>query len=173
MKTLILGGVRSGKSRLAEQLARTSGLPVTYIATACALDEEMRARIAAHRARRPSEWQVIEEPLRLAEVLTEVAGEGRCILVECLTLWLTQLLMSPDRGGLEREREAFLSAFPRLSGDVILVGNESNMGIAPLGALTRRYCDEAGLLHQRLALLCDRVVLTVAGLPLMVKGEPL
>lgn len=173
MKTLILGGVRSGKSRLAEQLARTSGLPVIYIATACALDEEMRARIAAHRARRPSEWRVIEEPLRLANVLADVADNGRCILVECLTLWLTQLLLSSDRRSLEREREALLSVFPRLSGHVILVGNESNMGIAPLGELTRRYCDEAGLLHQRLALLCDRVALTVAGLPLMVKGEPL
>lgn len=170
-KTLILGGVRSGKSRLAERLATNGGLPVTYIATATAEDDEMRARIAAHRAHRPAHWQLVEEPLRLASVLADHADPGHCVLVDCLTLWLTNLLMAEDAAALERERTALLEVLPRLPGQIILVSNETNMGITPLGNLSRRYCDEAGLLHQALALGCDRVILTVAGLPHILKGE--
>lgn len=173
MKTLILGGVRSGKSRLAERLAVEGGLPVTCVATAHALDDEMRARIAAHRARRPDDWRLIEEPLRLADALRENAGPGRCVLVDCLTLWLTNLLLAEDADALAREREALLATLPGLAGEVILVGNETNMGVIPLAELSRRYCDEAGRLHQDLAQCCDRVVLTVAGLPHTLKGERL
>ncbi len=172
-KTLILGGVRSGKSRLAERLAQDSGLPVTCIVTATADDEEMRARIAAHRTRRPAAWTVVEEPCRLAAALRAHAAPGRCLLVDCLTLWLTNLLLAADGEALERERAALLDGLPALPGRVILVGNETNMGVTPVGALSRRYCDEAGQLHQALARICDRVVLTVAGLPLVLKGEPI
>lgn len=172
-RTLILGGVRSGKSRLAERLASDGGLPVTCIATATAQDDEMRARIAAHRSRRPGHWQLVEEPIRLAAALTAHARAGRCMFVDCLTLWLTNLLTSEDANALERERDALLGALPTLPGEIVLVGNETNMGVTPLGALSRRYCDEAGLLHQALARHCDRVVLTVAGLPLILKGDPL
>ncbi len=172
MKTLILGGVRSGKSRLAENMAIGSGLPVTYIATATAWDDEMRARIAAHRARRPAAWSVVEEPYALAATLHSHAAPDRCLLVDCLTLWLTNLLMVEDSSSLERECAALLDTLPSLPGQLILVSNETNMGITPLDELTRRYCDEAGRLHQDLAQICERVILTVAGLPHILKGEP-
>lgn len=173
MKTLILGGVRSGKSRLAERLAVESGKRVVYVATARAEDEEMARRIEAHRRRRPSDWMVVEEPLALGRVLGELAAPGRCLLVDCLTLWLTNLLTYADSSLLETERAAFLDAIPKLPGDILLVGNETNMGVIPLGEISRRYCDEAGLLHQALAARCDRVVLTIAGLPHLLKGPSL
>lgn len=173
MKTLILGGVRSGKSRLAERLAQESGLSVTYIATAIAGDEEMRERIAAHQAQRPADWLVIEEPLALGAVLSEKTGEGGCIIVDCLTLWLTNLLTHSDPAILEREIASLNSALLSASQQIVLVSNETGMGIIPMGEITRRYCDEAGRLHQQLAQICERVVLTIAGLPLIVKGEPM
>lgn len=173
MKTLILGGVRSGKSRLAEQLAHESGKQVVYIATATAGDEEMRRRIDAHRARRPKDWMSVEEPLKLGGALKDLATPGRCLLVECLTLWLTNLLTQGNMSRLERERTNLLEGLHGLSTDLILVGNETNMGITPLGEISRLYCDEAGTLHQALAARCDRVILTVAGLPQVLKGPPL
>jgi len=173
MKTLILGGVRSGKSRLAEALAQQSRLPVTYIATAMAGDDEMRRRIAAHRARRPHDWNVVEEPLDLAHALRRHAAIEACVIVDCLTLWLTNLLVAPDGAQFAREREALIAELPDLRGEIILVSNETGMGIIPMGDLTRRFCDEAGLLHQELAQECDRVMLAVAGLPALLKGPPL
>ena len=170
MKTLILGGVRSGKSRLAERLARESGLEVVYIATAVAGDEEMRRRIDAHRRRRPAHWTTVEEPLRLAGALSAYARHDRCLLVECLTLWLSNLLCDAGAETLPRERDALLAALPGLAGQVIFVSNEVGLGVIPAAFLSRRYCDEAGALHQRLAALCDRVILTVAGLPWALKG---
>lgn len=171
MKTLILGGVRSGKSRLAEQLARDSDLPVTYIATATAQDAEMRARITTHRAHRPSDWNVIEEPHRLAARLSEASATGCCVIVDCLTLWLTNVLTAADAGLFERERTALLALLPTLMSPILLVSNETNMGVTPLGNLSRRYCDEAGRLHQELAQRCERVILTIAGLPHLLKGD--
>lgn len=171
-KTLILGGVRSGKSRLAERLAAESGLPVTYIATATALDEAMQARIAAHRVRRPRHWRLLEEPIQLAAALNAHASAGHCVLVDCLTLWLTNLLMADDKHLLDHESESLCAALANSAGQVILVSNETNMGVMPLGELSRRYCDTAGRLHQDLAQRCDRVVLTIAGLPQILKGEP-
>ena len=171
MKELILGGVRSGKSRLAEQHARAAGGEVCYIATATAEDAEMRQRIACHRQRRPSAWRLIEEPLRLAAVLRQQAAADRCLLVDCLSLWLTNLLLAGDADLLAREREALLETLPDLPGRIILVSNETGLGIVPVAELARRFCDEAGLLHQALAGICDRVILTVAGLPHVLKGE--
>ncbi|MDD2115977.1 bifunctional adenosylcobinamide kinase/adenosylcobinamide-phosphate guanylyltransferase [Pseudomonas asiatica] len=173
MLNLILGGARSGKSRLAEQLASASGLPVTYIATSQPLDGEMNERVLLHRQRRPDDWGLIEEPLALAAVLRAEAAEGRCLLVDCLTLWLTNLLMLEDDQRLAEERDALLVCLEQLPGTVILVSNETGLGVVPMGELTRRYVDLAGWLHQAVAERCQRVVLTVAGLPLMLKGPAL
>lgn len=172
-KTLILGGVRSGKSRLAERLAKTSKRPVTYIATATAEDAEMRARIAAHRDRRPDTWTIVEEPLHLATILESHCAAANCVVVDCLTLWLTNLLTASDSTLFKRERDALFETLPSLKGQLIFVSNETNSGVTPLGALSRRYCDEAGQLHQALAQECDQVILTVAGLPQVLKGTPL
>ena len=173
MRNLILGGARSGKSRLAEQLANASGLPVTYIATSQPLDGEMSERVSLHRQRRPADWGLIEEPLALAAVLRTEAAEGRCLLVDCLTLWLTNLLMLEDDQRLAEERDALLACLEQLPGTLILVSNETGLGVVPMGELTRRYVDLAGWLHQAVAERCQRVVLTVAGLPLMLKGAAL
>lgn len=173
MLELILGGARSGKSRLAERLATQSGLAVTYIATSQALDGEMSARIQHHRQRRPADWGLMEEPLELARALRDNAAPGRCLLVDCLTLWLTNLLMLDDDTRLAMQRDAFLEALAELPGRIILVSNETGLGVVPLGELTRRYVDEAGWLHQAVAERAERVVFTVAGLPMLLKGEPL
>ena len=169
MKELILGGARSGKSALAERLAAESGLAVTYIATATAGDAEMAERIAHHRSRRPAAWELVEAPLCLAAALRAAAASDRCLLVDCLTLWLNNVIA--DEALFQQERSALLETLPGLPGRVILVSNEVGMGIVPLGELTRRYCDEAGRLHQELAQRCDRVSLVAAGLPLILKGN--
>lgn len=170
MKELILGGVRSGKSRLAEQRAHESGLEVVYIATAISAgDAELEERIRRHRAHRPESWAVVEEPLALGRALRTHASGQRCVVVECLTLWLTNLLCTaPDR--FERERRSLLETLPALAGDIILVSNETGLGVVPLGALSRRFVDASGELHQSLATMSDRVTLAVAGLAFPLKG---
>jgi adenosylcobinamide kinase/adenosylcobinamide-phosphate guanylyltransferase len=168
-RTLILGGVRSGKSRYAGELARAHGGAVTVIATGAARDPEMAARIEAHRASRPPQWAVVEEPLHLAAALRAAAAPGRVIIVDCLTLWLSNLLCFEDGDALRRESASLIETLPALGADCILISNEVGFGIVPVNALARRFGDEAGALHQRLAALCDRVVLTVAGLPLALK----
>ncbi|MFP5348656.1 MAG: bifunctional adenosylcobinamide kinase/adenosylcobinamide-phosphate guanylyltransferase [Gammaproteobacteria bacterium] len=180
MRELVLGGARSGKSAFAEQRALALGLDTFYIATAQVKDSEMAARIAAHRARRPMAWRLVEEPMNLAQALQEHAKIDRCIIVDCLTLWLSNLLhrdidaavevSSATTPTFDRERSALVSTLPKLPGEIILVSNEVGMGIVPLGALTRRYCDEAGRLHQELARLCERVSFVAAGIPLTLKG---
>ncbi|ABP78992.1 bifunctional adenosylcobinamide kinase/adenosylcobinamide-phosphate guanylyltransferase [Stutzerimonas sp. Brlt_13] len=170
MLELILGGARSGKSRFAERLAAESGLAVTYIATSQALDGEMSARIAHHRQRRPVHWSLVEEPLQLARVLREQAAPQRCLLVDCLTLWLTNLLMLDDAARLAEARDALLECLPELPGRIILVSSETGLGVVPLGELTRRYVDEAGWLHQAVADRAQRVTFMVAGLPMTLKG---
>jgi len=173
MLQLILGGARSGKSRLAEKLAAESGCAVTYIATSQPLDGEMNERVRHHRERRPEHWALIEEPIELARVLRDNARADACLLVDCLTLWLTNLLMLEDPRRLSAERDALLECLADLPGEIVFVSNETGMGVVPLGELTRRYVDEAGWLHQALAERCQRVVLTVAGLPLTLKGTAL
>jgi len=170
MLELILGGARSGKSRFAECLAAESGLAVTYIATSQALDGEMTERIAHHRERRPAHWTLVEEPLQLARVLREQAAANRCLLVDCLTLWLTNLLMLDDAARLAEERDALLECLDGLPGRILLVSNETGLGVVPLGELTRRYVDEAGWLHQAVAQRAQRVTFMVAGLPMALKG---
>ena len=169
MLELILGGARSGKSRFAERLAADSGLAVTYIATSQPLDGEMTERIAHHRERRPAHWTLVEEPLQLVRVLREQAAANRCLLVDCLTLWLTNLLMLDDAVRLAEERDALLECLDGLPGRILLVSNETGLGVVPLGELTRRYVDEAGWLHQAVAERAQRVTFMVAGLPMTLK----
>jgi adenosylcobinamide kinase / adenosylcobinamide-phosphate guanylyltransferase len=171
MRTLILGGARSGKSALAEKLADESGREMVYVATAQAGDEEMAARIAHHRARRSAQWRCVEEPLSLAAVLREQAHTDRCLLVDCLTLWLSNLLGDADVERFERERDMLLEVLPHLPGEVLMVSNEVGLGIVPMGALTRRFVDEAGRLHQSIAAVSERVLFVAAGLPLVLKGN--
>lgn len=168
---LILGGARSGKSRLAEHRCQSSGLSVTYIATGQAWDDEMAERIRQHRDRRPPTWALVEEPLALAQVLQREAAEDRCLLVDCLTLWLTNLLLAPETDRLELEKDALLACVADLPGRIVFVSNETGMGVIPLGELSRRYVDEAGWLHQALAERSDRVLFCVAGLPMALKGS--
>lgn len=170
MHSLILGGARSGKSALAERLAHDSGREVVYVATGQAHDEEMAARIAHHRARRPAHWHCVEEPLALAEALRAQARADRCVLVDCLTLWLSNLLGDSDQGRFAHERDALLQTLPELPGDIVFVSNEVGLGIVPLGELSRRFVDEAGRLHQALGAQCGRVIFVAAGLPLLLKG---
>jgi adenosylcobinamide kinase / adenosylcobinamide-phosphate guanylyltransferase len=166
-KTLILGGVRSGKSRYAAELAGSR--PVTLIATGTAQDAEMAARIELHRKNRPPHWVVVEEPLRLAATLDAAARPGSVIIVDCLTLWLSNLLGLEDETTLRLECASLFETLPALGTDCIFVSNEVGLGIIPMNALARRFGDEAGVLHQRLAALCERVVLMAAGLPLALK----
>lgn len=180
-RTLFLGGARSGKSAHAEQLAVASGKEVVYIATGAAGDAEMAERIAHHRAQRPAHWRTVEEPMALAAALAEWRSPQRIVLVDCLTLWLCNLLFSdgrqyPDVGAIElperfhQERAALLSELAVARGDVALVSNEVGLGIVPWGAVSRCYADEAGRLNQAVAAACDRVVFVAAGLPLVLKG---
>lgn len=169
-KSLILGGVRSGKSRYAQRLAEASGLSVVYIATATAGDAEMQARIDQHRLDRPAAWRLVEEPIALADAIRRYAADDCCLIVDCLTLWLTNLLLSEDAALLARQRDELLRLAPSLPGRVIFISNEINMGVVPMGELSRRFCDEAGMLHQALAEQCEQVALMVAGLPMWVKG---
>ncbi len=172
MKELILGGMRSGKSRLAEQRARESGRQVVYVATAIAAgDSELEERIRQHRRRRPAGWTTVEEPLALGRALRAHASAERCLLVDCLTLWLTNVLSGLAAADcFERERRSLIDALSGLAGDIILVSNETGLGVVPLGELSRRFVDASGELHQALATMCDRVTLTVAGLPQLLKG---
>ena len=170
MLTLILGGARSGKSRHAQTLAEASGLAVTVVATARAGDAEMAQRIARHRAERPAHWHTVEEPLALADTLARHAEASRIQVVDCLTLWLLNLLEAGE-DVFPRERAALLAGLPGLAGDVVLVANEVGLGVVPLGELSRRFVDEAGRLNQALAGIADAVVLVAAGLPLYLKGR--
>ncbi|MBF0213198.1 MAG: bifunctional adenosylcobinamide kinase/adenosylcobinamide-phosphate guanylyltransferase [Magnetococcales bacterium] len=170
---LILGGARSGKSAMAARLAASSGLRVIFVATATPGDAEMAERIAHHRRTRPPEWRVIEEPIALASALSTHAARDHFVVVDCLTLWMANLLCDPAGGEpvFQRERRALLDGIPHLAGPVALVGNETGLGVIPMGALNRRFVDECGWLHQELARSCDHVSLMVAGLPLTLKGS--
>jgi adenosylcobinamide kinase/adenosylcobinamide-phosphate guanylyltransferase len=160
--TLVLGGARSGKSMWAEQHVLDSGLAPVYLATAEAHDEEMRERIAIHRARRDEHWTTVEAPLDLADALKEHAGEGRAVLVDCLTLWLSNLMAA--RRDVAAESEALCRELGEIGGHVTLVSNEVGEGIVPDNSLARDFRDQAGLLHQQVAAAAGRVVFVIAGL---------
>ena len=180
VRTLVLGGARSGKSGHAERIAQQDGGEVVYIATAQAHDLEMAARIAHHRRTRPLHWTTVEEPLMLADAIARHAAPGRTILVDCLTLWLSNLMFSdgrsyPECGSVQlppiviEQHAALLEVMRSPVCDVIFVSNEVGLGIMPMGAVTRCFVDEQGRLNQALAALCDRVIFVAAGLPLMLK----
>ncbi|MET0378968.1 MAG: bifunctional adenosylcobinamide kinase/adenosylcobinamide-phosphate guanylyltransferase [Spongiibacteraceae bacterium] len=169
MLELILGGARSGKSRYAEQ--RAHGDDRVYIATATAGDGEMAERIARHRLDRGPHWRTVEAPITLAPVLRAQTAPGRFVLVDCLTLWLTNLLLSEDASAFARERAALLQWLPEHQGHLVFVSNEVGQGVVPADALSRRFVDESGRLHQELAQHCDRVVFVTAGLPHALKDQ--
>ncbi len=165
--TLILGGARSGKSRHGEALVESQPGPCIYLATAEAGDAEMAARIAAHRARRGDRWTTVEVPLDLSAALALAAGPDRAVLVDCLTLWLSNLLgAGRDVTG---ECARLLAALPGLAGPVVFVSNEVGQGVVPDNALARAFVDRAGRLHQDLAAVADQVVFMTAGLPASLK----
>jgi len=141
---------------------------VTYIATAEVRDAEMTERIAHHRARRPTQWRTQEVPQALVDALRGASHANTCVLVDCLTLWLTNLMLAEQ----ETEIDALLGILPKLPGRIILVSNEVGWGIVPENALARRFRDEQGRLNQRIAALADNVTLVAAGLPLMLKHTP-
>lgn len=181
MKHLILGGARSGKSLLAEQLATASGLPVTYIATAEARDGEMTRRIEHHQSRRPTHWGLAEDPLHLADTLQRLARSDTCLLVDCLTLWLSNLIFAGDAARqaeageavtcplFRSQIDALTHLLPQLPGHILFVSNEVGWGIVPMDPVTRLFADEQGRLNQRVAAGCDKVTLVAAGLPLTLK----
>ncbi len=164
--TLVLGGARSGKSRHAESLVAALPPPWIYVATAEPLDDEMAARIAAHRAWRGAGWTVIEAPRDLAGAIAG-APAGSTVLVDCLTLWLSNLMLADADVAAETDR--LDAALAQASGPVVLVSNEVGLAIVPDNALARRFRDAQGVLNQRIAARADRVVLMVAGLPLVAK----
>jgi adenosylcobinamide kinase/adenosylcobinamide-phosphate guanylyltransferase len=182
MKELILGGARSGKSLLAEKRAAECGLAVIYLATAEARDGEMARRIAHHRERRPTDWGCAEETLHLAARLRQLARPDTCILVDCLTLWLSNLLFvgqaakQAEAGEaiacplFDAETTALIDTLPGLPGRIILVSNEVGWGIVPMHPVSRLFADEQGRLNQRVAAVCDEVTLVAAGLPLTLKA---
>lgn len=194
--TFIVGGARSGKSAHAERLADACGLPVTYIATARIGDAEFAERVAHHRARRPGHWRVVETPLDLGAALAAEAAPGRCVIVDCLTLWLSHLLWpvadeawpddgesspgdakaaSPSESATRGEAavariDTFLDVCASAPGTVLVVSNEIGLGVVPMGAATRHFVDELGRLNQRMAALASEATLMVAGLPLALKA---
>lgn len=181
MRELIIGGARSGKSALAEKRATESGLRVVYVATAEVRDVEMERRIAHHRARRPAEWGLVEAPLNLADALRTHAARDTCLLVDCLTLWLSNLLFAGkaaqqaeagtaiDCPLLKAETDALIDTLPTLPGWICLVSNEVGWGIVPMHPVSRCFADEQGRLNQTVAAVCERVTLVAAGLPVVLK----
>ncbi|MCK6504039.1 bifunctional adenosylcobinamide kinase/adenosylcobinamide-phosphate guanylyltransferase [Myxococcota bacterium] len=168
MKALITGGCRSGKSRRAQALAESLAADRVYLATAEPLDAEMSDRIRRHQADRGPTWRTIESPIDIAPHLHQ---PGAVVLVDCLTLWVSNLLYARGEASLDDDFVALHTALRTASNPVVLVTNEVGLGIVPANPLARRFRDEAGLLAQRLAADCDRVELLVAGIPLILKDH--
>lgn len=176
--TLILGGARSGKSDYAQRLAAESGRPVLYVATATAGDEEMAERIARHRAARPPDWRTLEAPVNIGQALEGAVAGGEVVLMDCLTLLVSNLMMDEGEEATEDrlearvvgELEAVLKVCTERGTDLIIVSNEVGMGLVPPYPMGRVYRDVLGRANQWLAARADRVVLMVAGIPVELKG---
>jgi len=164
----VLGGARSGKSAFAERLVAGTGLERHYIATGRAFDDEMRQRIAKHREDRGGGWRTHEEPLALTARIAEVAREDRAVLVDCLTLWVTNLML--EERDIPAEFSGLLAAIAGAPGRLVLVSNEVGLGIVPDNRMAREFRDHAGRLHQQVAALVPEVYFIAAGLPLKMKG---
>ena len=167
-RLLVLGGARSGKSRHAEAQCEAMPGTLSYIATAQAFDAEMTDRIAHHRARRSPRWQTVEAPVDLPGAIRAASGSG-AILVDCLTLWLSNLLLAEE--DIANWTHALVAAVDQCAGPIVFVANEVGLSIVPENALARRFRDEAGLLNQHIAAACDTVLFVAAGLPLLLKQE--
>ncbi|MCN4143829.1 MAG: bifunctional adenosylcobinamide kinase/adenosylcobinamide-phosphate guanylyltransferase [Thiohalomonas sp.] len=177
MIELILGGARSGKSRIAELRAQSAyennqstDKKMVYVATARVYDDEMTERVALHKLRRPEHWLLVEEPLKLSDLLKTYNDTDSIILIECLTMWLTNLLCEPEPDVYSLEKQKLIKQLQQSQAHILLVSNETGLGVVPMGELTRRYVDEAGLLHQRIAQMSERVTLVVAGLEQTLKS---
>lgn len=166
--TLVLGGARSGKSAFAEKLILDSGLKPIYIATSQIWDDEMRDRVETHVARRGDDWKCIEAPLDLESALNDADQAGNAILVDCLTLWVTNLMMAEV--GIADRFSSLLSQLGKLKSPVVLVTNEVGLGIVPENKMAREFRDQAGRLHQDIAAIANEVYFVAAGLPLQMKG---
>jgi adenosylcobinamide kinase/adenosylcobinamide-phosphate guanylyltransferase len=167
--TLVLGGARSGKSALAERLVRDSGLERVYLATGSAGDAEMGERIARHRAQRGDGWRTVEEPIAVVDVIAREASAHRALLVDCLTLWLSNV-MHAERDAESAARDLAM-ALANAGGPVVLVSNEVGLGLVPETPLGRRFRDAQGRLNQAVAAVVPNVVFVAAGLPLWLKRE--
>ncbi len=170
--TLVLGGVRSGKSRFALELG-SKAQSVTFVATARVSDDEMRVKVERHRAERPTHWKTIEEPLKLAKLIGEMSACDELVLVDCLTLFAANLMEAhgQDRPALLSETEDLISILRNAKCPVVLVSNEVGSGVVPAYASGRQFRDVLGDLNQQVATIADRVVLMIAGLPLFIKGS--
>lgn len=166
--TLILGGARSGKSRHAQKLAEACGLQRTYIATAEVLDVEMTDRISRHQADRDDSWQTVEAPIELYAAIEQACADRRSVLVDCLTLWLSNIMLAEM--DIEKEVQRLVETVQRVNGPLTLVSNETGMGIVPNSSLGRRFRDAQGRLNQQMAAVCEHVEFIAAGLPLRLKG---
>jgi adenosylcobinamide kinase / adenosylcobinamide-phosphate guanylyltransferase len=165
---LVLGGARSGKSAFAERLIDESGLAKAYLATGQVFDDEMKRRVGTHQNRRGAEWSLVEEPVDIVGTLSKICDNKTAILVDCLTLWVTNLMMAEKN--VLSECDKLVEAMPTLSGTIILVSNEVGQGIVPDNAMARAFRDYAGLLHQKIAAIADEVYFVTAGLPQKLKG---
>lgn len=168
--TLILGGARSGKSQFAERKAQESGLALNYIATSQIWDAEMRARIDLHMDRRGPEWTTIEEPIHLCDALRAHSQKGSITLVDCLTLWVTNLMMA--EADMAESFQRLIEGLSSIEGDIIFVSNEVGLGIVPENKMARDFRDHAGRLHQDIGAIADTVYFIAAGLPLTMKSAP-
>lgn len=165
---LVLGGARSGKSRYAQARAEKTGLARLFVATGQAFDEEMRERIARHRAERGTEWETVEAPLDIAGAIRERSSPGLVMLIDCLTLWASNLLLAGD--DIESATNSLIAALEDARGPTILVANEVGLGIVPDNPLARRFRDAAGIINQRVAAACNEVQFLAAGIPLTLKN---
>jgi adenosylcobinamide kinase / adenosylcobinamide-phosphate guanylyltransferase len=169
-RVLVLGGARSGKSRTALQLAEQASLQRIYVATAQAFDDEMRERIALHRLERDRTWQTVDAPLELSQAIQAQTGPDKAVLVDCLTLWLSNIVLAERDPSYEAGR--LLRAVREAQGPLILVSNEVGQGIVPSTPLGRSFRDDQGRLNQRIAEACDAVVFVAAGCPILLKPAP-
>lgn len=169
MISLIVGGARSGKSRYALECGELSGQRLTFLATAQARDTEMTHRIEQHQRERDARWQLIEEPIHVASKLASFSDQD-CLVIDCLSLWLSNCLCSADSSCWETEKTQFITELEKSAASIILVSNEVGLGVVPDNKLARQFIDESGWLHQRLAQLSNEVVMMHFGLAQILKS---